>query len=118
MNGSGVSPTVAELLEAAQELIAGLAVPTDAHQQLQVRVLRRVLETVQREIELGPEVDAAHRVMLDRLGCDSDADLCRAIREGEWDGELLGLISLLRQDAEQRLRIDNPRYAAPGKARP
>jgi uncharacterized protein DUF6285 len=106
-------PTVAELLVAVREFLAGEVFPvTEGHVQFHTRVAVRVLDTVLRELELGTAQEEAHSQRLAALGYDTDRDLAEAIRAGRYDADIAGLAAALEPDVRAKLEVADPRYLA------
>jgi uncharacterized protein DUF6285 len=106
-------PTVAELLVAVREFLAGEVFPvTEGHVQFHTRVAVRVLDTILRELELGPAQEQAHSQRLAALGYDTDRELAEAIRAGRYDADITGLAAALEPDVRARLEVADPRYLA------
>jgi uncharacterized protein DUF6285 len=106
-------PTVAELLVAVREFLAGEVFPvTEGHVQFHTRVAVRVLDTVLRELELGTAQEEAHSQRLAALGYDTDRDLVEAIRAGRHDAGIAGLAAALEPDVRAKLEVADPRYLA------
>jgi len=106
-------PSALELLEAVGDLLGRLgqqgADPALAHQ---LRIAKRALEMVARELELGPGQREVHRARLASLGVASEAELARAIRSGSLeDGPALR--ALLREAVSARLEVSNPAWMCP-----
>jgi len=113
-------PTAAELIEAAAEFLAGEAMDAIAadNVKFKLRIALNVLKLVERELRQGPEHEVrdrdrlqlllgSHEASVDRL----NADLCRRIREGQFDHRLSDLLPCLQQSTLEKLAIDNPRYS-------
>jgi hypothetical protein len=104
-------PTVLELLDAAREFLANEVLPaTEGSVQFHTRVTVRILDTVVRELELGPEQADRHAALLARLGYQSDRQLVEAIRAGRHDARLSELAGALLPDVRARLEVANPLY--------
>lgn len=103
-------PTAAELVDAVGGFLRDQLSPqVEGPMRHQVRIAVHALEVVQRELELGPEQEEAHRARLSSLGVASDTELAEAIREGRFD-EDERLIEALRADTRDRLLVANPRW--------
>ena len=110
MTGHRGVPSTRELVAAVREFLHGEVMPgTEGRLNFNARVAVNVLAIVERELERGSEVEAAHRRRLASFGMEDDAALAAAIRHGriELSRELL---HLLRRDAAARLAIANPRH--------
>jgi hypothetical protein len=104
-------PSTQELVEAVAEFLAEDVVPgTSGRLKFNTRVAANVLAMVQRELTLGPAVDAAHRRDLSALDFAGDAELAAEIREGQVRGLSAPLIALLRAHTAARLALSNPRH--------
>lgn len=104
-------PTAKELLESVREWIERDLMPAvDGRLLFHSRVAMNVLDIVAREIELGPEQQERHAVMLSSFGVSSDAELSAQIREGKFDSNLGELLQTLRPVVEDKVRVANPRY--------
>ena len=107
-------PTSEELVEAVREFLEhDVMEATDGRIQFHTRVAINVLGMVQREIELGPAQEAAHRERLDALGFESDADLAAAIRRGDIDDRYDEIKSAVYDSVVDKLRVANPKYLQP-----
>jgi hypothetical protein len=106
-------PTVAELLVAVREFLAGEVFPvTDGYVRFHTRVAVRVLDTVLRVLELGTAQEQAHSQRLAALGYDTDRELIEAIRAGRHDADISGLAAALEPDVRAKLEVADPRYLA------
>jgi hypothetical protein len=104
-------PTVLELLDAAREFLATEVLPaTEGSVQFHTRVTIRILDTVVRELELGPEQAERHDELLARLGYQSDQQLVEAIRAGRYDERMSELAASLEPDVRAKLEVANPQY--------
>ena len=85
-------------------------------QQFQLKIVRRLLQTVRRELELGPDADALETARLSSLLsldgslAELNAELARAIRDGKFSTSDPALLSHLRETIEDELRINNPKW--------
>ena len=105
------APSSAELLEAVREwLERDVMSSTEGRLRFHTRVAANVLATVERELAVGAQQDAAHRERLASLGIADDADLARAIRNGDLDDRLDAVRAVLRADVDDRLSVANPKY--------
>jgi aminoglycoside phosphotransferase (APT) family kinase protein len=96
-------PSSGQLLEAVREWVDGLAL--DGRDRFLARVAARALETVRREIALGPALEAAHRARLQALGFASRAELAAAVREGL---DTVDVVAAIRVDVVDKLRVADP----------
>jgi hypothetical protein len=97
-------PTAAELVDAVSEWIGGL--PLGGRDAFLAKVSTRVLDTVRREIELGPALAERHQMRLARLGMSSDAELAKAIRAGN-DGA--SVVDVVHASVVDKLLVADPR---------
>ncbi len=72
-----------------------------------------VLNTVQRELELGPAQAAAHRERLDALGFADEAELAAAIRAGDVDDRYDEIKAAITATVTDKLKVANPKYLDP-----
>lgn len=104
-------PSAPELLEAVREwitnvLVDGASEPNSFH----ARVAANMLAIAEREIELGPGHEVAHRARLTRLGVADDTELARAIRSGLLDERAGEVRELVWASVRDKLAVANPRY--------
>jgi hypothetical protein len=105
-------PTAAELAHAVEEFLRGEVIPaTEGRLAFQALVAANAVAIIARELELGPEQEAAHSARLSSLGAADDAELVEAIRRGEMDDRAAELLAALRQSVEAKLAVVNPKYA-------
>jgi hypothetical protein len=105
------APTAMELLESVREWLDREVIPaTDGRLRFHARVASNVLGMVEREIELGPAQEAAHRRRLAQLGVADDAELAAAIRSRAFDDRADELRDLLAETVRDKLAVANPRY--------
>jgi len=110
-------PTASELLEALSEFLERDVMPVEGRVGFHGRVARNVVDILARELELGPDADAAERAgLLALLGDDCPDDLreanallARLIRDGYLDDRRDEVLGHLRRTAADKLRIANPR---------
>ena len=107
-------PTAAELLDATIEFLTDTITPVvPVEQAFHLRVALNALAMVRRELESTGDDDAAHRSRLAAIGYADDAALAAALRAGEVPADQLSQVrASLLADAEARLRVVNPRFAA------
>jgi Domain of unknown function (DUF6285) len=110
-------PTAAELLEAVREFVAQDVMPSvGGRVQFHARVAVNALGIVERELRLGPELDAAERDRLAALlGLDADlpaltAELARRIRDGSLDDRRDEVVAAVRETVRAKLLVANPDY--------
>jgi hypothetical protein len=105
------APTATELLESVREWLDREVIPaTDGRLRFHARVASNVLGMVEREIELGPAQEVAHRERLEQLGVADDAELAAAIRARAFDDRADELRGLLADAVRDKLAVANPRY--------
>jgi Domain of unknown function (DUF6285) len=114
-------PTAAELLEAIREFLEHDVMPaTEGRVQFHTRVAVNALGMLERELSLGPELDAADGVRLGAL-LDHDADLpvltaelAGRIRDGSLDDRRAEVIATVRESVRAKLLVSNPGYLGDG----
>lgn len=112
-------PIATDLLAIVQEYLEEQISPqVSSVHRFQLKIVSRVLATVQRELALGPAADAAEtqrlRALLSRDGSfeELNAALAQAIRAGEFQVDDPALLAHLRSSIEDSLRINNPKWLA------
>ncbi len=115
-------PPAVELVEAVHEYLEHAVWPQlEGHTAFHMRVTLKVLETLQREFELGPEQDRAQRArllaLLDRTdpgaGVDTvtlERDLVRGLRDGSIDADRTDVRAHVRATVREKLLVSNPTY--------
>ncbi|MBA2326787.1 MAG: hypothetical protein H0V95_09115 [Actinobacteria bacterium] len=112
-------PTAAELVEAVGEFLERDVVGREelpGRVSFHARVAVNVLGMVERELTLGPELEAAERTRLcELLGHDGEADaltaeLARAVRDGSLDERRDEVTAVVRESVRAKLLVANPRY--------
>jgi hypothetical protein len=110
-------PNTAELVAAVREFLErDVMAATDGRVQFHTRVAVNVLNVVERELELGPELESAERARAAALlGHDGDAaalerELAAAIRSGALDDRIDEVRSHVRATVHEKLLIANPAY--------
>ncbi|HEX4819613.1 MAG TPA: DUF6285 domain-containing protein [Acidimicrobiales bacterium] len=104
-------PTSEELVEAVREFLENdVMTSTEGRIQFHTRVAVNVLGMVQREIEMGPGQEAAHRVRLEALGFDDDTALADAIRNGDVDDRYEEIKAAVYDSVIDKLKVANPKY--------
>lgn len=110
-------PNAVELVEAVREFLSDHVAPNvEGQLAFHTRVAINALAIVERTMAQGGEMDAAELGRLkDLLKQDGDlqalnGELARAIRAGEMDDRRETLLAHLRQTAEDKIALANPRY--------
>ena len=112
-------PSAPDLLAVVREFLETDILPAaglDDDKRFNVRVAVNLLATVERELRLGPEADAAEAASLAMLvnGGDSIKEknrlLARAIREGTLASNHPQLLDHIRRTLAETLRINNPKW--------
>jgi hypothetical protein len=111
-------PTAAELIEAVHEYLEHAVWPQlEGHTAFHMRVTLKVLETLQREAELGAAQDAAQRARLVALlGHDGDdtvaleRELAHGLRDGIIDAERDDVRAHVHATVREKLLVGNPSY--------
>jgi hypothetical protein len=110
-------PDLVELIGAVREFLEQRALPKlEGHTAFHARVSANALAIVERQLQLGPEAEAAERSRLrELLGRDGgleelNRELCAAIRAGRIGLETPGLLEHLRETTLAKLAVDQPRY--------
>ena len=104
-------PTSEELVEAVREFLENdVMTSTEGRIQFHTRVAVNVLGMVQREIEMGPGQEAAHRARLEALGFDDDTALADAIRNGDVDDRYEEIKAAVYDSVIDKLKVANPKY--------
>lgn len=111
-------PTAAELIAGVARFLREEVAPALAGRvSFHARVAANVLDTVQRELALGPAAVAGETARLKAL-LDQDAStaeledaLCAAITDGKVDAQDPALIDHLWATTLDTLAVDQPRYA-------
>lgn len=106
-------PIAAELLDAvATYLREDVVTGTEGRLRFHARVAANVVDTVAREVSLGPVMEHRHQGRLSALGVSDTAELAAAIRTGLVDWEDPALLAAVRDEVTDRLRVANPGYAS------
>ncbi len=115
-------PTISELVISVRDFLRAeaaqsLAKSGDSRGSFLAKVAANSLDTVSRELRLGPAADAAANVALSELlgvkgeTAELRGELCKAIRTGSIGLESPELQAFLRQDVLAQALIDMPDYA-------
>jgi aminoglycoside phosphotransferase (APT) family kinase protein len=104
-------PTAAELTEAVREYLERSVMErSEGGARFEARVARNALSVVERQLALGPALEAAHRDRLAALGYDDDRSLAAAIRAGAFDTDWAEVAGALAGAARDQLLVANPGY--------
>jgi hypothetical protein len=110
-------PTAVELLEAIREFLEQDVMPAvEGRVQFHSRVAINALGMLERELRLGPGLDAAERARLGALlGHDADvatlnAELAARIRDGSLDDRHGEVAAAVRESVRAKLLVANPGY--------
>ena len=110
-------PDVGELVAAVREFLErDVMAATEGRVQFHTRVAVNVLNVVERELKLGPDLEPAERARAAALlGHDGEADglereLAAAIRSGALDDRLDEVRVHVRATVREKLLIANPAY--------
>ncbi len=106
-------PTAAELVEAVREQFDATMDREAGAASFHARVARNALQTVERELALGPALSAAHAARLHDLGFTEDAALAAAVRAGTFDSDWSEVAAALAAAARDQLLVANPGYLPP-----
>ena len=108
--GSQGRPTASELLEAVSEHLDDHRGTLEGSDAFHMRVARNVVLLVQREVELGDELELRHRQRLESLGMADEAALASAIRDRRVDPSEPALVEAVRAGVRDRLAVSHPGY--------
>jgi Domain of unknown function (DUF6285) len=110
-------PTAVELLEAVREFLEADVMPSvEGRVRFHTRVAVNAVGMLERELRLGPELDAAARQRLAALlGHDADlpaltAELASGIRDGSLDDRRDDVVAAVRESVRAKLLVANPHY--------
>jgi hypothetical protein len=111
-------PTLIELVGAARDFVERQAMPKlEGRVAFHARVAANALAIVERQLQQGPEAEAAERerlrALLGREGSleEQNRELCARIRSGELDLDTPGLGEHLRATTLAKLAVDQPKYS-------
>ncbi len=104
-------PTASELIESVREwLEKDVARAVDGRLSFHTRVAINSLNIVLRELEDGEAMSSRHRDVLKGLGVQSDSELSKRIRAGEFDTSLGALLTALEPVITDKVAVANPNY--------
>jgi Domain of unknown function (DUF6285) len=110
-------PTAVELLEAIREFLEhDVLSSAEGRVRFHTRVAVNALGMLERELRLGPELDAAEQQRLAALlGHDNElaaltAELARRIRDGSLDDRHDDVMATVRESVRAKLLVSNPTY--------
>ena len=110
-------PTAVELMEAIREFLEqDVMSSVEGRVRFHTRVAINALGMLEREIRLGPELDATERERLAALlGHDADlrtltTELARRIRDGSLDDRRDEVVGAVREAVRAKLLVANPDY--------
>ena len=111
-------PTTAELVTAVREFLEEHALPNlEGRNAFHARVAANALAIVARQLELGPEAEAAEqerlRALLGTQGTldELNRELCRRIRSGDLAINDADLVAHLRTTTLDKVAVDQPKYS-------
>jgi aminoglycoside phosphotransferase (APT) family kinase protein len=101
-----------ELLRAVRGFLTADLGATDARIRFLARVAANALKIAEREALLAPAHEQRHQARLATLGCQDDAALCAAIRDGSLDRRFGDVTEAVRDMTVDKLTVANPRHLA------
>ncbi|GAA2133480.1 phosphotransferase family protein [Actinomadura napierensis] len=104
-------PNASALIDAVGAFLLEAEQP-DERLRFHARVAASALRIARRELLLGEAHKAAHAARLRELGCETDADLAAAIREGTLDARRDEVVAAIRAAIVDKLTVANPRHLA------
>jgi aminoglycoside phosphotransferase (APT) family kinase protein len=102
-------PGAFELIEAVDAFLREAEQPDD-RLRFHARVAAAALRIARRELLVSESHGAAHRDRLKNLGCETDTDLARAVREGALDDRMDEVVAAVRASVTDKLTVANPRH--------
>jgi hypothetical protein len=113
-------PTAAELTEAVREFLERDVMPAvEGRVAFHTRVAVNALGIVERELEMGSQLDAAVAARLrallghDGTVAELTAELARRIRDGSFDDRREEVTDVVREAVRSKLLVANPAYLGP-----
>jgi aminoglycoside phosphotransferase (APT) family kinase protein len=101
-----------ELLRAVRGFLTADLGAADARIRFLTRVAANALKIAEREALLAPAHEQRHQARLKALGCQDDAALCAAIRDGSLDHRFGDVTQAVRDMTVDKLTVANPRHLA------
>jgi len=105
-------PSGPGLLRAVRDFLATEIGTSDPVLKFHARVAANALRIAEREALLAPAHEQAHRERLAALGCEDDAALCAAIRDGSLDHRFGDVTEATRAAVVDKLTVANPAHLA------
>ncbi|WP_433465991.1 phosphotransferase family protein [Spirillospora sp. CA-128828] len=102
-------PDAHTLIDAVGAFLAEAEQPDD-RLRFHARVAASALRIARRELLLGETHKIAHRTRLKSLGCETDTDLAKAIRDGVLDDRMDEVVTAVRASVTDKLTVANPRH--------
>ena len=104
-------PAGSDLLRAVREFLTtevGSGDGADPRLRFHALVAANALRIAEREAMLAASHERRHRARLAALGCDDDAGLCAAIRDGSLDHRFGEVVEAIRAATIDKLTVANP----------
>src|SRR5580700_463974 len=104
-------PTGSDLLRAVREFLTtevGSGDGADPRLRFHALVAANALRIAEREAMLAASHERRHRARLAALGCDDEAGLCAAIRDGSLDHRFGEVVEAIRDATIDKLTVANP----------
>lgn len=109
--GAHGAPSAPQLLEAVREFLErDVRDATEGRVQFHARVAANVLGMVERELQAGVAMAAAHRARLAALGFTDDRELAAAIRAGALDHRMDEVTVAVAATVADKVAVANPGY--------
>jgi len=105
-------PSGPGLLRAVRDFLATEVGGSDPVLKFHARVAANALRIAEREALLAPAHEQAHRERLAALGCQDDAALCAAIRDGSLDHRSGEVAEAVTATITGKLTVANPAHLA------
>src|SRR5580692_5180792 len=101
-------PAGADLLRAVREFLTTEVGAADQRLRYHALVAANALRIAEREALLAASHERRHRARLAALGCDDDAGLCAAIRDGSLDHRFGEVVEAVRASVIDKLTVASP----------